>query len=474
VQVTIWLPHCKSFNYCAQFGSVWFDCVFGGFENSRQTTGSKKPWGGNKLAVSISDRCRLLLPVAIFISFQAHAENFEQVLDRIASTHPQLAAARQTTRAGREDVSAARATYRPQFGITTDVGWIQDNNANQSGVAFLPEAKISQLVYDGGRTPAEIRRRKLRVELLGVQEQSVLSDLSLQLAEAWLDYSRASELVNVSEQQVAALSALHKQVVDIASFDRGRASDVVMVQSRLEQAQTTLETQHIAAAEARARISEIAATHIDPQGDVPDLDKSLPRNIEDCQVLADVSPSVRLADIQVAENNETVRGAKNWWLPQMAVEGARTSERTSDGNLQLFNAFAVRLRATMVPFDGGGGPARYRSAKATLASAQSNADLARNTLHEQVQRLWAFQAQRKARLPSLRDLVTIADDARNVVFEQFRIGRRTILDVLAYDLERFNARTQLVNERFDIGQTQYRLMGVLGRIYPAVMELPGQ
>lgn len=384
--------------------------------------------------------------------------------------HPKVAAAESLTTAGKADVRAARSAYRPQFGVQANAGWTDGNSNSASGFAILPEATVSQLVYDGGRTPAEIRRRKIRVELLGVQEQAVLNDLALQLAQAWIDYSRNTELLFVSERQVSALKALDELVEEIASYDRGRASDVVMVESRMQQAETTLQSRRIAQTEARARIREIAALDIEPEGGIPDLGDALPDSAADCLALVPASPSLRIADYQVAESAETVQGTRNWWAPGLAVEGARTSERTVGGNTNLFNGFAFRVRATALPFDSGGGRARHESARANLESSAANARLTRTQLGDQVQRLFVFQAQRTERLPSLEALVGTADEARTIVFEQFRIGRRTILDVLSYDLERFNVRAQLVNERYDIVQTQYQLMGVLGRIYPAVAQ----
>ena len=413
----------------------------------------------------------LLLPAMIVTPLlPAHAQTFTQVLETAAADHPRIVSARHLIRAGRADVSAVRASYRPQLGVETDLGWSEGTASSASGVAVLPEAKVSQLVYDGGRTPAEIRRRKLRVDLLGVQEQQALANVATDLAQAWIDHGRAAELVAIGEQQVAALGKLNDVVTEIARYDRGRASDAVMVESRLQQAVTTLQTRQIALTEARARIREVSAQPVEPQGGVPDIAASLPASAADAQALVPASPAVRAADIEVAENAEAERGARKWWMPQLALEGARTSERTALGDTNLFNAFAFRLRATALPFDSGGGRARHASAQASLESARSDALLARTALGERAQRLWLFQAQRAERLPALEDLVIRADQARDIVYEQFRIGRRTILDVLAYDLERFNVRAQLANERFDIAQTRYQLMGMLGRIYPAVAE----
>lgn len=423
---------------------------------------SKLSFGGGLL------RC-IAISAMLAVPSLAGAEDFTQVLDRIAQDHPRVRSAQHLTRGGRAEVSAARSAYRPQFGVDTDIGWSGSNGAG-GGIAILPEARISQLVYDGGRTPAEIRRRKIRVDMLGVQEQAVLADVSLQLAQAWIEHSRSSELVAVSEQQVAAMRELQGLVLAIASFDRGRRSDVVMVESRLQQAVTGLQSRQIALADARARIREVAALPVEPQGAIPDISVHLPHSAEDCLAWAGQAPAVRIADFQVAESEATERGVRNWWMPRLAVEGARTSEVDAQGDTRLLNDFAVRLRVTALPFDSGGGAATHEAARATLEAAQSNAELTRTGLRDQVQRLWVIQAQRTDRLPSLIDLVARSDEARSIVFEQFRIGRRSILDVLSYDLERFNARAQLVNERFDIARSQYELMGALGRIYPALVD----
>lgn len=398
----------------------------------------------------------------------SRAETFEQVLEIVADKNPRLLSARYLTEAAGAEAAAARSALQPQLGVTADLGWADRRSVGaSSGVAVLPEIRVSQLVYDGGRTPAEIRRRRLRVHLLGAQEFAALSDLSLQLAQAWTEYTRAAELAGVSEQQIAALELLSGLVGEIALYDRGRTSDTVMVQSRLEQARTALYSRQIALAQARDRIREVASQPVEPEGPVPDLAGAIPASMTDCLALVDDAPMARVAAQQVAESAEGVSATRNWWAPQLALEAARTSDRGPLGEARVLNGFAVRLRTSVLAFDSGGGRARHDAAKATLASARSNDDFVRQSLSDQVARLWSQQAQRTDRLPALVHVVERADEARDIVFEQFRIGRRSILDVLSYDVERFALRAQLVNERFDIVAARYQLMGALGLIIDA-------
>jgi outer membrane protein TolC len=405
--------------------------------------------------------------MAFALSAPASAQSFPEVLRQVGA-HPLVAGARYQTAAGTAEVAEAKAAMRPQIGVNANAGWQERSGVGGNGFAVLPEVSLSQYLFDGGRTQAEIRRRKVGVDLLSAQEQTTFADIALRLSQAWIEYDRANALVAIGSEQVAALSTLEKLVVDIAGFDRGRASDVVMVRSRLSQAVTGLRTREIQREEARARITEIAAKMINPAGSVPDLRKAMPQTVQECNALADSSPASKVAELRVEERSAAVAATRNWWMPRLAVEGARTTNYDTAGNVRILNGFAVRLRAASLPFDSGGGKARNASAQAALSAAQAQETYARSSLRDQVYRLWTVHDEKAARLPQLESLVGQADQAREIVFEQFRLGRRSILDVLAYDLERYNVRAQLANERFDILLAQYQLLGLTGRLEQAV------
>ena len=229
-----------------------------------------------------------------------------------------------------------------------------------------------------------------------------------------------------------------------------------------------MRSREIARDEARARIGELAAVIVEPIGGVPDMSGHMPQSMAECISLAESSPAVRTADLEVREGAAAVDATRNWWMPQLAVEGARTSEIDNLGKAQVLNGFALRLRVLSLPFDSGAGRARQSAAESSLSSAKSRATYAEVALRDRVVRLWRLQSEKADRLAFLAELIGQADQARDIVFEQFRIGRRSILDVLAYDLERYNVRAQLVNERLDVMQAQYQLLGAVGRIYQAV------
>ncbi len=414
-------------------------------------------------------RCTALLCTGLLLgTAPARGQVFADVVQTILADHPRIQSAESVAEAGQSEVAAARAARQPQLSLSTDPDWEEGGAGGRAGTYILPEITASQLLFDGGRSAAEIRRSRLRAQALRVQGARVADELVAALAQAWGEWSRQCDLVEIAEAQVAALEQLHGLVSEIASYDRGRGSDVVLVGSRLEQARSALDARRIAREDARATIREIASAPVEPAGRLPFLTPFLPDTLSDALALVDAAPVVQISKLQIGESDAAVSGAQSWWQPQINLEVARTSERTALGNTHLFNAFGVRLRAVSLPF-GGGGRARLNAARASASAARFDAEQARQSLTDRIERLWMLGNQRRDRLPRLAQVVVEADEARDIVQEQFRIGRRSILDLLSYETERFNARTGLANEQHDLVALEYQLMGALGRIDFAIV-----
>lgn len=399
--------------------------------------------------------------LALAASTPACADSFAEVLQALGRDHPRLRSAEQTAAAGRYEERATAAAFRPQLAVFADAGFNRSGLTDQSITALQPGLRATQLLYDGGRTGGEVARRRARADALSVQRRQELATLSGRLAEAFLEWTRQRALLAIAEDQIVALTRLKETVDAIAVFDRGRASDVALVATRLSQAEATRDQRRVAIADARALIRQSAASDVEPTGDMPSVLPFLPATLDEAIDRVDVTPLVEVAQFQVQEAEAGIRVAQAWWQPQVTVEAASYSEPRIDGRTNVFGAVDVRLRATVSPVDGGGGNARKAAARSMASAAAFDLAQTRRSLRDEVERQWTAAATRSARLGQLSKLVENTDASREVVYEQFRIGRRSILDLLSFDIDRFAARVQLESERRDLLAAQYRLMATL-------------
>jgi len=396
-------------------------------------------------------------------SAPAAADSFEQIVARLAERHPQLQAAELTARAGREDIRAARAARLPQVALTSDAGWNRSRANDFTNVGVNPGLLATQLLYDGGRARAEIGARGARAESLEAERDRVFANLSARLAEGFAEWSRQRALLLIAADQVAALKSLQEMVREIATFDRGRAADVALVATRLAQAENGRDARLVAIADAEAAIRQVAAEEVTPEGELPSLAGRLPTSVDAALALAADHPQLKVAESQRAEADALADGARGWWKPQLSLQAGGSSETELTGRDRPFGAVQVRLTSQLNAIDGGSGSARLASARARASAARMDVAFTREAVESEVRRQWTLVAERRARLAGLESLVRSSDASRDIVFEQFKIGRRSVLDLLSFELDRFNARSLLETERRDLQVAEYRLLAALGR-----------
>lgn len=404
-----------------------------------------------------------MLTGALLLVRPAHAETFTEVLGRLAD-HPRLAAAAATARAAEADVAGARAPARPQVSLVGDAGWSRSGLTSRSDSAVLPGVRASQLLFDGGRTGAEVDRRRYRAEALDTTRERELNDLTVRAVDAFLIWARERALLAVADAQVAALTDLQSTVQAIAGYDRGRASDVALVATRRSQVEAARDSRRVAIADARAALRQALAADVEPEGDVPEVVAFLPKTLEQALAEAESRPEARISELEVRQASADVAAARAWWRPRVSVDAGSESESSLDGRTKLFGTVELKLRSTLSPIDGGAGSSRIASAKATASAAHLEAAFTDRAIRDEVVRQWTAVSERRLRLHALTDLVANTDASRDVVAEQFKIGRRSILDLLSFELDRFAARAQLEAERRDYLAAQYRLLAATGRL----------
>lgn len=392
----------------------------------------------------------------------AYALTFQQTLEQISDGHPRVSAADEAARAGRYNIDAAKAARLPQISLIGDAGYRHAEIGAVSSTAFSPGVQATQLLYDGGRTNAEVRRRSARADELDVNRDATFESLSSQLAEAWGEWARQRALLAIASQQVEALETLHGTVRSIASYDRGRASDVSLVATRLSQAINTRDARAVAVEDALGTIRRIAVAQIQPEGDLPLPDPLLPISLDAAKARSDDGPSVRAAAFKRDQARAQADAARAYWKPSISLNAGGYSQDDAAGKSKMFSVVEVKLRSSLPAYDGGAGRSGKNAAISQLSAAEQELRFTREEAEAEVGRLWSLIAERRKRIATLAGLIADTDASRDIVFEQFKIGRRSVLDLLSFEIDRFGARTSLESEKRDLIQTEYRLLAVMG------------
>lgn len=394
----------------------------------------------------------------------AGAQPLDALMTSAIPAHPRVQAARAAARATSFEIRQAEAAWSPRIGVVADPGVASRKSTGGSNAAGDLAVRATQLIYDGGKSDSETARQKARNEATVHRINATTEQVGGQVADLYLEVLKQERLAREAASNVSAHSDLVSRVADIASVDRGRKADLDQVNARLEQARVTEATRKAALAEALAQLRATSqrpvATLSQPRPAAP----SLPASEQAALAQLDQHPAILAArsDVEAARRQAAIADA--WRKPRLDLQGTLGGETAITGQRRYFNTADVRVVGNWTGFDGGAAEAGAQAAREQMQVALDTLDVTRRDLGVDVTRQWNAIATRQERIASWDKLVAQLSTVRDNYWEQFKIGRRSILDLLNVENEIFQARTSAQTDAAEQEQARFRLLAATGRI----------
>jgi adhesin transport system outer membrane protein len=129
---------------------------------------------------------------------------------------------------------------------------------------------------------------------------------------------------------------------------------------------------------------------------------------------------------------------------------------------------SIGLQARWNLFRGGADAARIRQNVAQHSAASDLRDYACRNVQQDLSTSWNAIASLRAQLPFLRERAEASVKVRNAYRDQFRIGQRTLLDLLNTEHDSFEAARSLANAQYDLRLAHYRWLASSHQLLPAL------
>ncbi len=415
-----------------------------------------------------------LAVAAIVSAAPAIAETFtlNDALGVAYETNPILDAQRASLRAVDEQVAQANAGWRPSI---NGGGTYSIQRAVISGFGTISahpvqgQLTISEPLFRGGRTYAEIQRAKSLVRAgraqLTAQEQTTL----LNAVTAYMDVVRDMAIVSLRRSNVDVLTK--QRDATKAEFNAGSLTrtDLAQSEARLAGAQAALIAAQGQLEISRANFEQVIGRPAETLEDQP----ILPR-LPDTQDLAlnlalKANPALLQAQANERAADYAVDDALGALAPTVSVAGqyqySQGSLSTFGGGFGNVNQVAAVVGQINVPiYQGGADEASVRQAKELHNQAKLNTVGADRQVRSSVQSAWSTYVSADATIGSNVLQVTANESAFTGVKREQQVGGRTILDVLNAEQELLNAQVALVTARHNAIVSAYALLAASGHL----------
>ena len=428
------------------------------------------------VALSVS-----LAALALGISGPGSAMSMKEAVSRAVRSNPEIGQAIANRAAIQFELEQGHGLYRPRVDLEGGIGGeIRDNyttrsNGNDDRLFLRRQASVvvRQTLFDGFGTRAEIERQASRVDGASLRVRERAEFIALAVIREYLELQRTSREIALAKDNIA----YHQKI--LGEITQGTGGGALSVSDR-QQAQERVFA-------ARARLVEFVEEHkaseaafIRLVGSPPsnisggiDIKGKLPKNLNRAIDRArSHHPSIKFAQADIDAAAALVKAAKSKYSPTVTLEGNATAGKDLGGEPGFDGDLQANVVVRWNLYNGGIDSANEQEQIRRVDEAYMSLHKIDREVEEGVRLSWDRRIEQSQRMVELLRDLSAADQLRVSYLEQFRIGERSLLDLLDTQNTRFSIQLAVATSDAAVKFASYRLLAATGDLLQTIGVAP--
>jgi len=428
-------------------------------------------------------RCTLLCPVVLGLGISVvSAETLQEVVDYTVHNSPDVRATAADRRAVEQEIGQARAGYYPRIDLDAGYGYERTaspgTRARGDGSVGMTREEfgltLDQMIFDGLLTKNEIRRQIARTNSRAHNVHGQAEIDSLNAIRAYLNLQRRVMLIELAEENLEIHRRTNDQVVLRSEQGVGRQADSEQASARLSRAETNLIAEKGNYQDEFANFIRVVGKPPSELEEAYNPSDALPANVEDAVQLAIKNhPTIKsaTADIESAYAQRDTANAP--YYPRLNLEVGVRHDADLDGVPGVDEGYFTMLRLRYNLFNGGRDRARIKETAYQIGQAKEIRDSAVRQVEQSTRLSWDAYDTATKQLYFFEKNRSATIKTHEAYKQQFKLGRRTLLDLLDSANEMFVSKSDYVNVNYDQLFAMYRIFVSMGMVHTILgVELP--
>ncbi|CAP00457.1 putative outer membrane efflux protein, type I secretion protein [Acinetobacter baumannii SDF] len=375
--------------------------------------------------------------------------------------NPSVSQAISTLAGQNAGIDYAKAGYYPQIsgGITTG-----DLSSGERGRQLLT-LSATQMLYDFGKVKSgvSVEKAKLQVEQANVLVS--IDDIALDVAQTIVNIQRYLQLNKIAEQQIAGIRRIQEIANLRANAGVASQADPIQAQSYLQAAQSALIAQQSLLRQYQQHLRTLLGADVSHTGWIisddlvnqSDLYGEPEFNTIPKMIAAQAGVEVAKAQKQQTRLTRYPTLAVKGSVSQ-AINGKNPNNDKDDG---LYSS--VMLEATSRFYQGGATASQVKMASYAEEAAKSKVNSVYLDVLDQIRtsREQIENKQRQMQVLANRQATTVR--TRELYQEQYKLGTRSLVDLLNAEQAIHSANSELESARYDIYSSIVQYIEATGR-----------
>lgn len=379
----------------------------------------------------------------------------------------------------------------PTVDITAGIGYEYTDSPSTrrqigtdgEGTAELQRSEIGlslrQEIFSGFYTSSEVERTTYATRSEQWRLHGIAEDLALRVSKVYIDLIKAKELVALAEKNLAAHQDIYEQIKQRTDSGFSSSADLSQINGRLAKAYSNLIASKNNYLDAEVTFYRVIEQRPDNLV-IPFPDASLlpQTEREGIKITLKNHPVVKSAVNDINAARAQYKTAKSNYYPKVSFEVNANYNDNLDGEDGhsitsrdvggANNEVVAMLRVSYNLFSGGKHDAYTKETAYKISEAKE----LNSNVHRQVTEgfilSWNAFEQLNLQKKYIKMHVISSKDTQSDYKEQFKVGQRSLLDLLDTENELYQARRDFLDAEFTEISAQYRILHAMGLLVDAL------
>lgn len=389
----------------------------------------------------------------------------EQIINQALAYSPEVKVAGAASSAASYDIDQVKGQRWPQVQLGTTAPMASFGGGSTPGQKHLGDSSlavnITTPIFDWGRNSESVDSATQQAKASMYQYDYTRQQIAFSTVTELIDFSRFRQNQTITMHYVERMRKLVNMLSDITETDAGRYSELVQARAKLLSAEATMQRVKEQLKQSEIKLIRLTGNTVK----LPEkFDWTMPP-IPSSLVMSRINehPFLLKAQSEANASEHQAAAVKAGSLPQINWVISKNTSKDSYGNdEQWYTGLNVQWNL----FSGGSDRAAIKASTARASASKSQYFQSRIDMEYQIQNLTQSRDYAEAQAREYKKLSNETDKVSLIYYEQWlRLGKRTLLDVLTAENDRYNNHIAAVNAEHDVYSNNIKLIATASMLF---------
>jgi outer membrane protein, adhesin transport system len=416
-----------------------------------------------------------LIMAAILTSSSALADTLYEAVQHGMIANPDVLSNTAKGLSAKQATDKAKGGYYPSIDVNTGFGRERSLNPTTAAiddtqVAILNRTEsaveLRQNLFAGGGIVNEVKRNQYITESQRWKTQGVAEDLALEITKDYLAVLMHQRLYAYSISNLQAHKSVFKMIKERSDAGISREAELDQAVARLALAESNKISAQANLQEAKINYAKVVGKWPQnltwPRFPTP---KELPSNLAKAlEKGLDNHPTVKSSYADVKQAKAQYKVARAAYYPKVDLVLSSSKNKNLSGLVGPNNSDLAAIRMNYNAFRGGADLAHIKETAYQVQEAYEIKNRTLLQLKEAIRLSWNAYTSAALRLKPLKTHVEASRRTRLAYQDEFKVGKRTLLDLLDSQNEYYQSQIELARGQNDEVLSRYRILNGMGNL----------